>query len=102
MVFYLILNEVLTVHSKEKLINGQWSSSLRGKLQEKEGEMILDIEGISAKKIFDKMGSLGLIRNLLNIDGIELSQSDQGMHLHVRNKSYFAPNLKTQQELPFL
>jgi len=102
MVFYLILTEVLTVHSKEKLINGQWSSSLRGKLQEKEGEMILDIEGISAKKIFDKMGSLGLIRNLLNIDGIELSQSDQGMHLQVRNKSYFAPNLKTQQELPFL
>ncbi|MDH5580556.1 MAG: hypothetical protein OEY33_01495 [Bdellovibrionales bacterium] len=102
MVFYLILNEVLTVHSKEKLIDGQWSSSLKGKLQEKEGEMVLSIEGISAKKIFDKMGSLSLIRNLLNIDGIDLSQSDIGIHLQVKNKSYLAVDLRTQQELPFL
>ncbi len=101
MVFYLILNEVITVHSKEKLINGQWSSSLKGKLTEKEGELILSIEGLAAKKIFETMGSLSLTRNLLNIDGLELSQSEFGIHLEVKNKLAQLIELDTQQELPF-
>lgn len=72
MIFYLLMNEVLTHYSHYQLVKEEQLGTINGRMKEYEDRMAFRFDNVSLKSFLEKLNNLKLLHHLFDLSLLEL------------------------------